>query len=153
MWITLFAIAMAISIGLTVAAVRMHDRLDLHRRVRRRGDLEMVPAGWPRIAALPAQSHQRGIRALQIVGRVDRAVARLQVMSTMMERLGFYRSSAPALAELDLNAVVRTCQKCTAEAACRSWLADAGKEAPCTAPPFCPNAGRFERAINACAAA
>jgi hypothetical protein len=77
--------------------------------------------------------------------RMDRKMAS---MGVMMEKVGVDLDSfALQRRGLDLAEAARACAFCGAGQTCAKWLQDAPEHVE-QAPSFCPNAGRFERALR-----
>jgi uncharacterized protein DUF6455 len=167
MWIALFVIVVAVSLGLCVAAIMMRGRDATTSESSRLSSADASPRTKPMnyelntlLASADVQSVMRvdhvdkGELLMELdamsaqlrknagpVVTFDRAVTRLRNMSEMMDRLGY---DAETLARTDLNvgAVVCACQRCAAEEVCGDWLARAPKSFE-RAPAFCPNAERY----------
>ncbi len=170
MWLAIFAIAIAVSIGLIVAAIVMRDRdatgAQLTLLSTENASLKTDPID-PDLTTLVASPEVRSVmradhiampellaelNAIAVQRRknanpivtFDMAVHRLRNVSEMMDRLGF---DAETLARTDLNvgSVFRACEMCPADEVCHDWLVRAPKSYQ-RAPAFCPNAERFARA-------
>ena len=175
MWIALFVVVVAVSLGLSVAAIMMRGRDATKPESSRLSSADASPRTKPLDSELNALLASADVQSVMRVDHVDkgellmeldamsaqlrknagpvvtfdRVVSRLRNMSEMLDRLGY---DAETLARTDLNvgSVVCVCQRCQAEEVCRDWLARAPKSFE-RAPAFCPNAERFADARRASA--
>ena len=78
-----------------------------------------------------------------LAGFVARQEQRARNMGEMVRRLGIEPSTATFDGGRTLEAVVRSCSMCRSVDECTAWL-EAHAQSIDAAPPFCPNAARFQ---------